>query len=458
MSVRHVGTQTPLRAISPPVVSAKFPLRAVDSDRLFDVFVRRGPYWTIFDRISSFLPIGDIHVLRRTCRAVQPIYDELVKSQWSVDARLKRFFKDPLKFREVVGRCDALISGDFALEYFERVSWKDSSCDIYVNVNRSKELKQHIIAEGYKLESTTQVGLEDWDSAVEAPQYESLNFIRSTDSPEDYQKVEVKETVYTPLAAILESVYATSLVNVISWNKAYAVFPQPTFLQYKAYMLKLATDEYGPLLGDLSSKGWRTQPIVWRADEDDVYDAWLGRTDCYGKYSTCRRRIGDPLTWQISFPTIDMEKSKTPDSALEYSEFSIARPAVMDDSPKYAVSCYILKARRFRSLVLRYEYTSCEDIMRSFYSRLETLTRMELLKLKPSERPAALMRRNIFGGGNLCAETFDPPENWAFYDDDLCKWIDQAERISCRRIKNLRKSRFKRDQGTVAPERWPLIY
>jgi hypothetical protein len=98
--------------------SSKHPLRASGSDQLFDIFVKRGAYWTIFDRVSSFLPIRDIHVLRRTCKAVTHIYDEMLKSQWNIDARLSRFFRDPRHFREVLGQCDALISGSFALQFF----------------------------------------------------------------------------------------------------------------------------------------------------------------------------------------------------------------------------------------------------------------------------------------------------------------------------------------------------
>lgn len=60
-------------------------------------------------------------------------------------------------------------------------------------------------------------------------------------------------------------------------------------------MLKFATADNGSLLGDLCSKGWKTQPKVWN-EEDEVHDAWLGRTDCRGSRELCRRRIGDSLT------------------------------------------------------------------------------------------------------------------------------------------------------------------
>jgi hypothetical protein len=92
--------------------------QASDSDQLFDIFAKRDKYWTIFDTVASFLPIGDILALQRTCKVVAPIYEQLQKSQWNIDKRLERFFKDPRKFREKIGESEALVSGSFALQFF----------------------------------------------------------------------------------------------------------------------------------------------------------------------------------------------------------------------------------------------------------------------------------------------------------------------------------------------------
>jgi len=45
---------------------------------------------------------------------------------------LKRFVRDSQGFRSQMGRCDVLISGNFVIQYLERVSWKDSDVDIFV--------------------------------------------------------------------------------------------------------------------------------------------------------------------------------------------------------------------------------------------------------------------------------------------------------------------------------------
>lgn len=63
---------------------------------------------------------------------------------------------DPVVLRSLMSRLDALVSGSFALQFFERVVWKDSGLDIYVEYGREDEtttmLEQHLVeAEDYTL-------------------------------------------------------------------------------------------------------------------------------------------------------------------------------------------------------------------------------------------------------------------------------------------------------------------
>lgn len=107
------------RTTGPNIRSVKPPsLRASESDHLFDIFTKRGSYWTIFDIATSFMPVGDIIALQRTCKATAPIYKELQQTQWNINVRLERFFRQPKAFRSALGENDALVSGSFALQFF----------------------------------------------------------------------------------------------------------------------------------------------------------------------------------------------------------------------------------------------------------------------------------------------------------------------------------------------------
>ena len=96
-----------------------------------DVFNRDQQY-PIFDRLCSILPISDIIALSRTCRNYSNLYRYLVPTQWNVDRKLRRFVRNPQEFRSRMGQHNAIISGSFVLQYFERVYWEESDLDIFI--------------------------------------------------------------------------------------------------------------------------------------------------------------------------------------------------------------------------------------------------------------------------------------------------------------------------------------
>lgn len=99
---------------------------------LLNLLIHHEQYYPIFDRICSYLSIADILTLRRTCKQLSNLYHVLLETQWNVNSRLRRFVKDPQGIRTQLGRHDALISGGFALQFFERVTWKESDLDIFI--------------------------------------------------------------------------------------------------------------------------------------------------------------------------------------------------------------------------------------------------------------------------------------------------------------------------------------
>lgn len=114
---RHLNITDSVEAQSlPPNLRATKP--ETEPSKLFEIFTKRDSHWTIFDKVTSLLPVADVLSLQRTCKATAPIYGELQKTQWSIDGRLQRFFRDLLLFRWTLGMNDALVSGSFALQFF----------------------------------------------------------------------------------------------------------------------------------------------------------------------------------------------------------------------------------------------------------------------------------------------------------------------------------------------------
>jgi len=123
----------------------------------------------------------------------------------------------------------------------------------------------------------------------------------STKSHSDL-KVQIIEHENEPVAALLAGFYATHLINIITCTTAYSVFPIPTFVHHKCYLLKCPERNCTPrLIEKWQSRGWEFHEPL-RPEEDSPAHSfqWF-------------RRIGDRFTWKIFLGTPD------PDSLSEYA-------------------------------------------------------------------------------------------------------------------------------------------
>ena len=80
----------------------------------------RGGCYHIYASLISYLSIAEVVTLTRTCKKLSNLYRELLRSLWDVDRDLRQFVKNPYEFRAQLGRQDALVSGQFAHQFFNR--------------------------------------------------------------------------------------------------------------------------------------------------------------------------------------------------------------------------------------------------------------------------------------------------------------------------------------------------
>ncbi|KAL8815414.1 MAG: hypothetical protein Q9223_005438 [Gallowayella weberi] len=155
-----------------------------------------------------------------------------------------------------MGRTDALISGSFALQYFERVTWPASDLDIFVESGENSENLCKYLAEteGYFRVQ----GKEERDN----PGYGMISHItvskllKAVDGTGNQpSQIHVIITPSSPIHAVLKSFYTTVVVNVLTWNAAYSLFPLTTFIQYRGYMLQPMDEHLAPLVNTYTRRG-----------------------------------------------------------------------------------------------------------------------------------------------------------------------------------------------------------
>ena len=100
----------------------------------------RESHYPVFSAFCNCLSIAEIISLTRTCKRFSGLYQYLLSVQWDVDKALRRYVDDPQGFRTQMARCDALIDGDFACKYFERVVWSYDSLDLYIQQGLGPDL------------------------------------------------------------------------------------------------------------------------------------------------------------------------------------------------------------------------------------------------------------------------------------------------------------------------------
>ncbi|KAL9583902.1 MAG: hypothetical protein Q9212_002430 [Teloschistes hypoglaucus] len=216
----------------------------------------------------------------------------------------------------------------------------------------------------------------------------------------------------------------TLVMNILTWDKAYALFPNSTFFTRKGVVLKKRDD------------------VLQRfADKYEGRDYRLTEMERYDKRRNTAeiaeiRRPGDRLTWSIPFDTAGIGPPKTPTFVLEHSAFGFERRA----SPPRECCTYAIIASPFESCVLRYQFTRPRHVdsndaatfFAKMQAKLDDLTVQELGRLPVDLRPPSdtLMRQERADLGRFREELFDNDiPRLSCHDDQIPQWYADWERM-----------------------------
>lgn len=89
-----------------------------------------------------------------------------VAETFNIDARLARFFSDTFAFRRMQAWTSTLISGSFALQLFDRTSYKSSDLDLYLHLEHRRTVGRWLLDEAGYLFSPYHGQADDFEAAV----------------------------------------------------------------------------------------------------------------------------------------------------------------------------------------------------------------------------------------------------------------------------------------------------
>ncbi|RBR22568.1 hypothetical protein FVER53590_00052 [Fusarium verticillioides] len=204
----------------------------------------------ILEALRSFLTLPDFLALFQVCKRLYISKNDILGLICGINATLKSFVVDATMFRSQLGQYNAVISGPFALNFFQLGSNKVSKLDIFV--------KEGADADQFT-EYLQRTGEYKNDSGVDMiPRRRVYSRLSRPNT-----QIRVTQTTGLPLETILTSSSTTAILNLITWNKAYCIFPRQTLIKHEFYPLRPLDDDFGSELSDLSLHGWTNRDIIW---------------------------------------------------------------------------------------------------------------------------------------------------------------------------------------------------
>ena len=361
----------------------------------------------ILTRISSFLNTEDVFRLMKTSKQM---YCTLRESLWDINRSLERYVDHPLRFRNKLGSCDALISGSFAVQFFARQVWANTELDIFVESgSRAWEFAKYLQKEeGYVKAKAKRI----LNAALVRGDVQDIETFAKNCGGAKPSRINIFKTCSLSIVAILYSSYTTAMVNVITSRKAHSIFPLPTFFHYKSYDLKSHDDGCLEVLRDkYQDKGWVLEGIL--KDVDDSYSHPIRK----------HRFVGDSRSWTLSLPTASIKPPSTPDLVLEMTEFQMSEEEGEQEGDE---ASYVIRTGPVDIQLLRCRYVSPAPFHCTFYKFVAHMIQITEEKkwIKKMEASKPVQGKRVQAKPSFDRGSGD------MYDDHLLRWWHEWIRVN----------------------------
>ncbi|TFK82608.1 hypothetical protein K466DRAFT_500003, partial [Polyporus arcularius HHB13444] len=318
--------------------------------------------------ILAFCTPITILKLQRVCRTSAEAVRDYLTRAFDVRRVLERFFPDVLAFRSLQARTGTLISGSVALQFFDRDSYPDSDLNLYVHMRHRREIGRWFLAQGYQFEPASHQPSEFEAAATEAlsgmtatpygmPGIAAvMNFTRRCDPRADMStydaqnesklKVQLIVARKTPMEVVL-GFHSTCVMNVISFEKAYCLFPRATLEERVSLLSSSSAGRSNRRRQSVAKYATRGFAIIERIPSTDLRSPSL--------FALGWRWIDDSSSWVIALNTRDVAPPASPNRRsppLVHDPVVVCNWEVQYTPLRGAVMHYVVA----RSELLRYRY------------------------------------------------------------------------------------------------------
>ncbi|KAH9896703.1 hypothetical protein C8Q73DRAFT_664433 [Cubamyces lactineus] len=324
---------------------------------------------TVYVYISSHCSPRSLLRFRQVNRAARQAVQDYMVRTFDISKRLERFFCNPTVFRSLQARTATVISGSFALQFFDRTYYPESELDVYVHPDRSVlDVGLYLESEGYALLPCSWQ-LENWHDEVERlcqtmhDPMDALYVMQGTRAVYTFvrpptpaapaapiRKIQIIVSRSSPFRALLDF-HSTSILNIVTYNAAYSLYPQATLEEYRSLVLNGGDQGKAAALEKYSRHGWQAipnpSPLIQQLDHSLLH---IGKS----------RWVCDEHTWTIP---LSMEGVEPPKPASPTSPVLSWDPIVEcgwkfvhSSTPRSRL--VVVEFSVVRSTILRWRYTT----------------------------------------------------------------------------------------------------
>ncbi|TDL21041.1 hypothetical protein BD410DRAFT_840762 [Rickenella mellea] len=279
--------------------SANSFVEVLDRDSVADV---------LFDHASP----ATMYRIGWTCWMARRAVQDYSRRTFNINRHLRRFFDDPIGFRNLQAQTGTLISGAFAHGFLDRTLRDEACLDLYIYSQHALEVGLWVMQNGGKVYRFKRIHGQhpDFDSAVNAvvkglywPRdvqgddgFETYhlgwyqNLLKfATHEEEPALAVRIFVSQYAPLKSLIEhNWHSTAFMNVISFYAAYSSHPFATFEKKTSLAFRFQGEE--PFKID-QQMGYDVINSVQDLEKNPSKSFEVGRP----------RHLDDALSWVLPF-------------------------------------------------------------------------------------------------------------------------------------------------------------
>ncbi|PPQ97060.1 hypothetical protein CVT26_001242 [Gymnopilus dilepis] len=307
----------------------------------FEYFLLRAST-SVTCRLLQHVDILSLVSLSRTSKQLHSVYEWFAEMAWDPSWRYRQWFVHIKAFKRLLRRCNAVVSGSFALQFFERRRYVGSDMDIYLRCAGVKEFCVWLKNEGYRNvdgnSSYVRTNFPEDTLRALAPRNSKRNpllgvhtfqrMLGSASGHIEVQRVQVIVVDTDPVEHILFHFHSTAVMNFLAADRAVALFPMNTFVDRVSFITHAPPPASNHVVWKRKyrKRGFR---IVGDSISEPEYRAVLGI-----------RYVGDKFCWTMSFRG---------DSTWERGYYGVPKPdfafevlssdlGIVDEGCKYKIA------------------------------------------------------------------------------------------------------------------------